>query len=110
MKIFLLLTAFFAVSIASTEAKSLRFIKKDCIQSFKNVKVKKSTNFNFFKKEIASYPSGSGILTDGCGNQYEIEWSCNYDCSGFFGYLRVIGAIGDWAMDNVECPWDCDYE
>jgi len=50
-----------------------------------------------------TYPSGSGTVTDACGNEYEIEWSCNYNCSGLAGVIAVTQAIQEWADDNTDC-------
>ena len=45
------------------------------------------------------YPSGSTIYSDACGNEYELSWSCNYDCEN----LDVIIALNDWMANNSEC-------
>ena len=47
------------------------------------------------------YPSGSATYTDLCGNQYQLSWSCNYNCEN----LDVIIALNNWMSNNAEC-WD----
>lgn len=65
-----------------------------------NVETVKIDNNN--KNVQLTYPSGSGTITDACGNEYEIEWSCNYNCNG----IDVINAIIAWGDDNTDCGFD----
>jgi hypothetical protein len=48
---------------------------------------------------VVKYPSGSGTITDACGNEYSVSWSCNYNCSG----TDVTNQLIAWGDNNTEC-------